>query len=437
MARPQPKSAASASASSGGKSNVIILAVLLGILAFGAGYGAMTIQADIAQPLAKIGAPYQAFVVHQGDTTTIVENNLQAQGLIRSATFYKIYLKIKGINPVIDPGVYNLSPSMTLSEITNILTTPPKADVVNFTVKEGLRLTQYPESIISSAKFPDGTAATLPNFSAQDFLKIAVSTGVFPNSSNYWYVQPWSLSSGAEAALEGYLMPNTYQVYQTATAADIISTMLDNLGEQLCPGPASNPTEYIYNQAQCMAHQATITLTSVPSQYTANIGKPIGVFSSLTNHKETLKQALILASLAQREARTPVNYELVASTYYNRWKDINNGQTFGLLGADPAEQYYLGRNAGPTADPWAPLPDSPGNLPNNPYNLYKTVGLPPSPIAGVTVAALYAGIDPPSTNYAFFYFAAKDCQNHYFSTLADFNNAVAQDPAAGANDCQS
>ncbi len=437
MARPQPKSAASASASSGGKTNIIILALLLGTLAFGAGYGAMTVQADIAQPVAKIGAPYQAFVVHQGDNIKIIENNLQTQGLIRSAFFYSIYLKIKGKSSIIvDPGLYNLSPSMTLSEITNILTTPPKADVVNFTVKEGLRLTQYPQAIISSAKFPDGSPATLPNFSAQDFLTIAVSTGVFTNSSNYWYVRPWSLSSGAEAALEGYLMPNTYQVYQTATATDIITTMLDNLGEQLCPGPASNPTEYMYNQTQCEAHQAIITPTAVPSQYTANVGKPIGVFSALAAHKETLQQALILASLAQREARTPVNYELVASTYYNRWKDVNNGQTFGLLGADPAEQYYLGHSVGPNGDPWAPLPDSPGNLSNNPYNLYKTPGLPPSAISGVTVAALYAGIDPPSTNYAFFYFA-KDCQNHYFSTLTDFNNAVAQNPAAGPNDCQS
>lgn len=439
MSRPQSRSGTTPPTSvpkkNGVTPGIIILALFIMLIAGACGFIAISVQADLTQPVASSGAPNQAFAVHQGDTVNTVITNLEQQHLIRNGNLFKVYLKIKGKTLSIQPGTYMISPSMTLAQIIQALSSPPPVSDVVISVHEGLRLSQYADAIINSAVDLQGKPVPLPNFSKADFNTIAIQTGTFQGSDSYWYVTPWNFKSGAFAALEGYLMPNTYRVNKNATALDIIKVMLNNLGEQLCPGPSNNPDLYILNQNSCTAHQRTIQLAPIGAPYTASIGNPVGVFDALQSQHMTLPQALILASLAQREARSPVNYELVASTYYNRWQNTT-GETVGTLGADPAEQYYLGSQANAASDPWAPLPDSPGNLPNNPYNLYLTKGLPPSAIAGVTVAAFLAGIDPPKTQYLYFYFA-RDCANHYFATNASFQQSIQQNPVAGPNDCKT
>ncbi len=409
--------------------NVIVLAVILMLLAFGCGYGALVVQADLAQPVAKGNVACSPFAIGSGDTINAIADRMQQQHIIRNALMFKLYLKIKGKTLSVQPGSYCLSPSMRLQDIVATLSTPPSAAYVQFTVIDGDRLTQYPGDILASAVLHDPGnaddglkgAKALPNFSATDFLNITIKTGMFSGIENYWYVKPWT--SPALTKLEGYLAPNTYQVAPTATATDIIKTMLNGLGEDLCPDQTS-ADQFIFDQQQCKANQAIITVpANVPGA-----GTKLGVFDALqkyyppTSAFTSLQQALIIASLAQREARSPEHHFKVASVYYNRYKKPS-AETAGLLNADPAEQYWLGAQPG-QPNPWPTFVAvwGPGKLPgdeaNNPYNLYLTHGLPPSAIAGPAQDALYAGIFPPDTGYYYFFFGC-DNTNHYAATAAE------------------
>lgn len=408
--------------SSGG----LIVALIAILLLVGCGIGGAVVLTDLNQPVADGNVACKNFTVNPGDSASTIIDHLEQAGLIRSALIFKLYLKLNGKNIMAEPGTYCLSPSMHLGDFVTALNTPPNTAFVKFTVQEGDRVSQYPAEILATAvlhdpgKADDGAtgAKALPNFKAADFLHIAITTGTFPGSNQYWYVQPWTTGSGhALAKLEGYLAPNTYYVDPSSDAVAIIKTMLNGLGEALCPGPSGALDQYILNQAQCEAHQAIITPPTIPAPYTANVGKPIGVFDALRAKKLSLAQALTLASLAQREARTPPNFFLVDSTYYNRWQDTGV-DPFGYLGADPAEQYWLGATG---SNPWPNLPDSPRNLPNNPYNLYQTMGLPPSAISGPGLNALYGAIDIVGTNYRFFFYGC-DQKNHYYSDPVAFEN---------------
>lgn len=126
----------------------------------------------------------------------------------------------------------------------------------------------------------------------------------------------------------------------------------------------------------------------------------------------TLKRAVILASIVEKETALQSERPRVAGVYQNR---LAQGM---LLQADPTVIYGLGQHFD-------------GDLrrrhlddPKNPYNTYQHAGLPPGPICSFGMAALAAALRPEVHRYL--YFVAKtDGGAHVFSTnYADHNKAV-------------
>jgi UPF0755 protein len=170
---------------------------------------------------------------------------------------------------------------------------------------------------------------------------------------------------------EGYLFPDTYLFPKDTTLAQIISTMKDNFNKKFESAP-----------------------TNPDNQYTQN-------------------QIVTVASLVEREAKYPEDRPLVASVIYNRLKA---GMPLQL---DATIQYILGYQQ--SQQTWWKNNLSADDLQlNSPYNTYKNVGLPPTPICNPGLAALAAAVKPEQTNY-FFYVSDKQGHNHYAETLAQHN----------------
>ncbi|MBS0346032.1 MAG: endolytic transglycosylase MltG [Proteobacteria bacterium] len=123
-------------------------------------------------------------------------------------------------------------------------------------------------------------------------------------------------------------------------------------------------------------------------------------------------QALIMASLVEKETGQAKDRPLVASVFVNRLR------TGMLLQTDPTVIYGLGT-------------EFDGNLRkqhlqnDTPYNTYTRPGLPPTPIAMPGVAALRAALHPPQTDYLYFV-ARGDGSSAFSRTLDEHNRAVAQ-----------
>jgi UPF0755 protein len=123
-------------------------------------------------------------------------------------------------------------------------------------------------------------------------------------------------------------------------------------------------------------------------------------------------EALILASIVEKETGRPADRGLVASVFVNRLK-------LGMkLQTDPTVIYGLG-------DAFD------GNLrrrdleADGPYNTYTRTGLPPTPIALPSRASIEAVVDPPQTRYLYFV-ARGDGTSEFTTNLADHNRAVAK-----------
>lgn len=125
---------------------------------------------------------------------------------------------------------------------------------------------------------------------------------------------------------------------------------------------------------------------------------------------KTSYEALIAASLVEKEAYLNIERPMIASVLVNRLeKDM-------LLQFDPTVIYGIGdRYTGKIHK--ADLKE------DNPYNTYIHKGLPPTPIAMPSLASINAVMHPDQTDYL--YFVAKGDGSHQFSkSLVEHNAAV-------------
>lgn len=130
---------------------------------------------------------------------------------------------------------------------------------------------------------------------------------------------------------------------------------------------------------------------------------------------ETPEEALILASIVEKETGVPEERHQVASVFVNR---LNQGIR---LQTDPTVIYGItnGRGALGRGLRQSELRGE------TPYNTYVIDGLPPTPIANPGRAAIEAALNPDDTS--FLYFVADGTGGHAFAeTLAEHNDNVAR-----------
>jgi UPF0755 protein len=172
--------------------------------------------------------------------------------------------------------------------------------------------------------------------------------------------------------LEGYLFPDTYLLPRGATAEDLVSAMLLRF-------------RVVFDTE---------------------------LFQVLANREMSLREAVTLASLIQKETSDDTEHGLVSAVYNNRLR-------IGMpLQCDPTVIYALILDG---------LYD--GNLTRDNlqydslYNTYRYRGLPPGPIASPGLDALMAALSPSDVSYL--YFVSRNDGSHEFAnTLREHNRNV-------------
>lgn len=122
------------------------------------------------------------------------------------------------------------------------------------------------------------------------------------------------------------------------------------------------------------------------------------------------QEALIMASIIEKETGRDADRQLVAAVFVNR---LRKGM---LLQTDPTVIYGLGNRFD-------------GNLrkrdlqSDSPYNTYMRAGLPPTPIAMPGLASLKAALNPAGSDVLYFV-ARGDGSSEFSRTLDEHNRAV-------------
>jgi UPF0755 protein len=162
-------------------------------------------------------------------------------------------------------------------------------------------------------------------------------------------------------ALEGYLFPETYFFPPAANAEDVVKVMVAQFKKKIEPL------------------------------------KP-----SIEKSGHSLEEIIIMASILEKEAKTPEDQALVSGIL---WKRIKIGMA---LQVDAPFYYLLGKESSELTQSDLALKSE--------YNTYKNKGLPAGPIGNPGLVAIQAAISPTLSPYVY-YLSDKDGAMHYAKTF--------------------
>lgn len=178
---------------------------------------------------------------------------------------------------------------------------------------------------------------------------------------------------------EGYLFPETYRLPKDASAASIIGILTKTYNEKF---------------------------TQELKQLAAKKGL-------------TEKEVLTLASIVEKEAKTPEDKRIVAGILLKRLQED------WPLQVDATIQYALGYQ--PEEKTWWKKYLSFDDLEiNSPYNSYKNKGLPPTPISNPGIVAIEAVVNADPTTPYWFYISDKKGVMHYAKTQEEHEANIAK-----------
>lgn len=309
----------------------------------------------LAQPAGSDDTPV-TFTVEPGQSVEAIGNQLKRRGLITDAELFRRYVQYKGLDAGIQAGTYTLNAAMTIPEIARTLQSAAAPDI-QVTIPEGKRLEEVAAIVAAQA-----------GINAEDFLQLA-QTGWAQSDlvSRYSFLA----EIPPTATLEGFLFPDTYRLPQNPTAYDLIDRMLADFDRQVTPE----------------------------------------MREGLKAQSLSLFQGITLASIVEREAVVDAERPIIAGVYLNRLRDG------WPLAACPTVQYALGYR--PEEETWWKRVIYFVDLEvASPYNTYRNLGLPPTPIASPGAAAIRAVAFPDETPYYFFMVdCTKNDGSHLFARI--------------------
>ena len=308
--------------------------ILLGLLAVVVLIATLLIKGWIDNRLDPPGdeGPQLVINIPQGASINDIARILEGEGVVANSTVFRYYLRYKDAGDF-QAGNYVLNENMSVWRAKDVLLAGPDAspaeDAFRVVLPEGLTLAQIRAELLGQ----------IPTFNDDD---LAAAIAFPPLRSDY---QPQN------STLEGMLFPDTY-LLDGATAED----------------------------------EAALIVRLV-EQFDA-VGAEVGLDSAPDSVGVSPYQAVIVASLIEKEAQIDDDRAKIARVIYNR---------LGIdmpLQIDAAVRYAVDK-------PTEPLTLADLRV-DNPYNVYDRTGLPPGPIAAPGRASLEAALNPEDGFWLFY-----------------------------------
>lgn len=278
-------------------------------------------------------------------------------GLINSKAAFKIYVDFTGKSSTLKAGTYVLSRNMDIAQMVDIICmgNPPR-ETVKFTITEGMEI----EAI--AAKLVEAGVLETPD----EFLALCKTGDAFTEYAFVNTILQQENIGERKYALEGYLFPDTYEVYADASPKSIITKMLIRFNEVF-------NEEYVERAAE------------------------LGL---------TIDQVTALASIIEREAGVLSDFAKVSAVFHNRLDE-------GMKLQSDAPLKYI-HNTQNVLDFTSAQMDV-----DSPYNTYKVDGLPIGAICNpghnAIKAALYPDEEFMEDGYLYFVLKSRDSTELVFS----------------------
>ncbi|MDZ4309413.1 MAG: endolytic transglycosylase MltG [Cypionkella sp.] len=365
-------------------SNALTLFIVLLIFAFGLiawGRQAFTGPGPLTQAI--------CFKVDKGASLAQISRGLEAEGAVTDARIFRIGADYAQAANDLKFGSYLLQPQSSMGEVLTALTAGGQSTCgreVNFRISVATaevilrELDPATNRYVEVAKF-DPAAEAAPTA----YLDAAQAPDI------RWRI---TLAEGV----------TSWQVVDALKRADFLEGSIDKLPAEGTLSPDSYEVEKGFDRATLVADmEARQAKTLAELWATRAEGLPY----------KTPEEALVMASIVEKETGIPTERKQVASVFINRLAKGMKLQTdptviYGVTKGEGVLGRGLRQSELKRATPW---------------NTYVIDGLPPTPIANPGRLSIEAALNPDTT--PFLYFVADGSGGHAFAeTLAQHNENV-------------
>ena len=306
------------------------------------------------------------FTIEKGQGIKQIAENLEKQGLIKNKWYFIIYVFFREIAREMKAGDYLLFSSMTIPQIGEkfFLGDISREKIVIF---EGWNLRDIGWFFENKGMFMAEELFELTGFPAT----AALEPSGLPFSDDFSDEFDFLADKPRSISLEGYLFPDTYEIYKDEGLKEIIEKMLANFGEKLTPE----------------------------------------IKEEIEAQEKTIFEIIIMASILEKEVRTFKDKKIIAGIL---WKRLEDGM---LLQVDATVNYVTGQSKRQVLISQTKI--------DSPYNTYKYKGLPLGPISNPGMESIKAAIHSESSDY-WYYLSTPEGETIFSRTLKEHNQAKAK-----------
>ncbi|WP_341860992.1 endolytic transglycosylase MltG [Gymnodinialimonas sp. 57CJ19] len=358
----------------------LIVALIAAAAALGWGQRQWTGEGPLAQAA--------FFEVEQGDTLSRVSERLEAAGAIRSATVFRVGVRAADRAGDLRFGNYEIPAGANMAQVLEIVTAGGPSSF-RYRATYVLRNSGTGQLRLSERNPSTGEVEEIARFAYEDGVPVEYATLVDEGTPMlYRLVIPEGLTS--------------WQVVQGLMAADFLEGEIVDIPAEGMLAPTTIEVSRGENRLELLAEMQA-SQERILAEAWANRADDIPI--------STPEEALILASIIEKETSVPDERGRVASVFTNR---LNQGMR---LQTDPTVIYGVTNGRGILG---RGLRQSELRA-ETPWNTYVINGLPPTPIANPGQAAIEAAVNPDSTDFIFF--VADGTGGHAFAVTLDEHNA--------------
>lgn len=273
----------------------IVSLFVMGITSF------IHIQNTINEPYNAQDYSQKEFIIQSGETVEQIATDLENGDLIIGKDFFKIYVWQEKIADKLQAGNYNLSPSMTIPEIADLLAGGKiKSNEVSVTIPEGFTVKDIDERLAEKGVIKEN-----------DFISFNENNNL--DLSKYEFLKDVPDNAG----LEGYYFPDTYIYYNNSSIEDIAKKMLDNFDLRL----TSDLREEIKKQNKTIFE--IIILASIIEKESGNkedMGKIASVFQNRLDIGKALESDATINYITNARRAQPTYEDLKVDSLFNTYK---------------------------------------------------------------------------------------------------------------------
>lgn len=311
---------------------------------------------------AKTDRQAQTLEVKKGDTYhSLLVKDKWQTSALASSSATKLYLKVHARTPL-QEGIYQIPANASLKQVVDILSQGAEVRMIKVQIIEGKTV----KDLYNTLKNTDGVTLEVLTPRADGYSWADVSR------DNEAVSKALGITT-INGNLEGQFAPNTYTFDHGTTDKKILKKLYDEQQKILANAWDNRTPNLPYNNSY---------------------------------------EALIMASIVEKETGLAEERHKVAAVFVNRMRKNMRLQTdptiiYGLFDRYDGKIYRSNINE------------------KTDYNTYQIDGLPPTPIALPSKAAIEAAMHPEDTDVV--YFVATGNGGHKFSrTLDEHNKAVAE-----------